>query len=362
MDKKPRILFCINDLKVGGAEKVFIKDANFLSQNGFLVYFSILFGQKSDQTLLGGLNIPTENIFLCQANSLFDWQGFKRLKRFVREKNISMVYSTLNEANIWSRLLKIFIPKIKVIIREANVADIKPLKFKILDFVLYPFTEKIAAVSIGVKKSLNYLPQKKIIVLENAVDIPERQAELKSEIKSPNLIFVGSLTKKKNISFLIEALKIFKEKGNNFQLKIIGEGDERREIEKLIEEYKLKDKILLLGRLSSEEVKRHYLQSDIFVLPSKYEGSPNVLLEALSFGLPIITSNFLGVEGIIKDKETGLVIPLGNPQKLAEAINFYVNNLEERSRIAQNGFEMVKEKYSTEKHATNLIKILGLKI
>ena len=357
------ILFCINKLGVGGAERVFIKDANALSIMGQQVFFCILFGEKKDQTLLSDLKLSSENIFYAEAKNLFDFNALSRVSNFTKSKNIKTVYSTLNEANIFSRFLKTWNSKLEIIIREANISDPKPIKFKFLDVVLNLFVKKIVCVSEEVRTSLlEYQPfyKSKMEVLPNGVEIPLIWKDYSLTNSPIKILNVGSLTSKKGHKYLIEACSIVqKENPNSFILDLVGDGAERENLENLVKEKKLSDKITFSGQISPELVKEKYLSSDIFVLSSLWEGSPNVLLEAMAHGLVCISTRVSGALGMIEDGVSGFLVVKGDSQNLANKMLDVIKNKQNFKTISTNARRQIEQNFAYPIYIKRLENILN---
>ncbi len=368
--QKNKILFLINKLGTGGAENVFLKDANHLTNLGYDVYFSLVFGDPEEQPLLSKLNVPKEKILFCEAKNLFDLKALYRLVQFIKKNNINVLYSTLNEANIFSRLSAFWRHGARVIIREANVADPKPLKFKFLDLVLNIFVKKIVCVSEEVKDSLLkylWLYRRKMVVLPNGVDIPVKQKDysymnMAKEIKEPvRFLNVGSLTIKKGHKILIEACALVqKEAPDCFSLDIIGDGVERENLEKLIKDINLEDKVKLLGKQDKEKVGEHYLNSDVFLLSSLWEGSPNVLLEAMSYGLVCISTRVSGALDMIEDGVSGHLVPKGDSKALVEKMLEVIKDQENFQTIGNNARKKMIEEYAFPIYIKRLENVLSL--
>lgn len=160
---------------------------------------------------------------------------------------------------------------------------------------------------------------------------------------------VGRLTWEKSYPDLIEACRILKSKNLIFQCIIVGDGDERQNLEKLIKQYSLEKEIKLAGLVLQEEIQNYYNKAHLFVLSSITEGIPVVLMEAMSKELPVVATNITGVPELVKHKETGILVPASQPTLFAEAIEFFINNqivgkemgLKGRQKIEQS-FHIVK--------------------
>ncbi|HDN83241.1 MAG TPA: glycosyltransferase, partial [Candidatus Altiarchaeales archaeon] len=117
------------------------------------------------------------------------------------------------------------------------------------------------------------------------------------------------------------------------------------------------------GKVSNEELRRCYQNCDVFVLPAcidsrgDTEGLGVVLLEAMSYKKPVIASNVGGIVDIVKDGETGLLVPEKNSQKLAEAIHTVLKNDELASRLGKQGYEFVSRNFNWARITDQLIEI-----
>ncbi|MFA6427550.1 MAG: glycosyltransferase [Candidatus Magasanikbacteria bacterium] len=146
---------------------------------------------------------------------------------------------------------------------------------------------------------------------------------------------IANLYPSKGIDVLIEAAKIINIQYpiSNIQFVVIGEGSERKKLESLIANYKLQN-IHLIG--SVENAAQYLKAFDIFVLPSRKEGLPYTLLEAMSAGLPIIASDVGGISSLIDNKINGLIIPHGQPEKLTKMIVSLSCNTKLREEIKKH--------------------------
>lgn len=359
---KPKILFLINSLGIGGAERVFVREINSLTLKGFKdIYISTIFKTK-DLNIENDLILDKDKFLKLNSTSLFSLNTFFKLVSFIKKNKIKIIYSTLNEANIWARTLKLFVPNLRIFIREANVADFKPVKFKILDIFLNLFVFKIVAVSNQVKKTLcDYMPfyKNKILVIPNGVELPFFQKEYKNT-PPLKILNVGSLTLKKGQKFLIEAvIKILNKRPNSIILNIYGEGQEFDNLNDKINDFK--DNIKINKPVSKEELNKIYLDSDIFILSSLWEGSPNVLLEAMSFGICSVSTIVSGAEDIIIDKNSGILIDKNSSEAIENAIIELIDNKEKLSFYGQNARKMINDNFSFDIHIEKIINLFDLK-
>jgi len=149
----------------------------------------------------------------------------------------------------------------------------------------------------------------------------------------------------------------------NYNLKflVVGEGRERKKLEKLIKKYYLEDDFFLAGAIPNAY---KYLKAfDIFVLPSVKEGFPWTILEAMVAEIPIIATKVGGVPEILEDSSTGsgqagIIVEPKNPKQLAEAIQKLIENPDLRKKFSQKAKRRVKEKFSLDKMVNKIEKLL----
>ena len=188
---------------------------------------------------------------------------------------------------------------------------------------LYKYADAVVSNSKSAKKDLSKLCNTRIINITPPSLIKFRKKNI-IRIKKKNIILnVGSLVKGKGVDTIIKAFKNVKL--NNISLKIIGEGEERSNLTKLINRLKLQKKIHLIGWVKN--VNKYYLESNLFVHASHQEGFPNSIVEAINFNLPVIASNCKGgTKEILINGKGGDLFPVNDDEILAKKINSYFKN------------------------------------
>lgn len=145
------------------------------------------------------------------------------------------------------------------------------------------------------------------------------ETDLQSELDVKSFISVGRLSPQKNYESLIVAWAKVQQKHPDWEMNIWGDGELQSFLEKMIEKYHVERTFHLCGRTNN--VDREYLKSSAFVMSSRYEGFPMVLLEASSFGLPLLSYDcYCGPKDIINDGENGYLVPFGDEDKLADCM------------------------------------------
>jgi glycosyltransferase involved in cell wall biosynthesis len=168
------------------------------------------------------------------------------------------------------------------------------------------------------------LPKSKQIYVPLGV----KKAALKDKIPTKqsdvlNLLYVGTIEKRKGLLYLVESLKLLSNKTKTCKCHIVGkvvEEDYKAEIDKKIVEYQLTDNVIFHGRLSNQDLDAIYSNSDIFVFPSMLEGYGMVLLEAMSYSLPIVAFDNSAMPYTVKTGKTGILVENKNVEHFAAAI------------------------------------------
>lgn len=203
---------------------------------------------------------------------------------------------------------------------------------------------RIRSIIFQSKKAKEYFDlriQKKSIVIYNAVNVDKTNLINDSKIEN-RIISVGRLHKQKNQQLLIKAFNIVHNKYPNYYLDIFGEGKLKGELQKLIDDFELSDFVFLKG--TSNEIHKEMYSSSMFVLSSDYEGMPNALIEAMALGIPCITTNYKpgSASEIIDDGVSGIIVPMGSPEKLADAIIILIENADLKRKFSINGQKKIQ--------------------
>lgn len=201
----------------------------------------------------------------------------------------------------------------------------------------------------NVNKNIAYIP--------NGVNVKMFDKVKAKKFKSPTLIFVGRLHPQKNLKTLISAIDIVKKKIPKINLIIIGKGQLKNKLIKLVKSKNLQKNVKFLGERSNNDLIRLYKSSHIFILPSIYEGQPISLLEAWAAKLPVIVSKTGDCQFLVKENENGYLInDPTNANDITKWIDKALNN-RNLSNLGENGYKLVKNQYSWEKSALLTFKV-----
>jgi glycosyltransferase involved in cell wall biosynthesis len=354
MSTSKHITCVINDFTIGGAQKLFIQLANRFVADGYTVDFISLVILPGKADLLHEVSEKVQ-VTRLQFSGTFDVRGWWQLLQLLM-KNRGIVLSTLFLANLTTRILKIFHWR-EVIVVEQNTYDNKKRLFVFLDWLLAYVTKVIICTSQSVAvftQKQERISAKKFLVIHSGVDIkglqagilPHDKENLRKEfdIALDTIWFlnVARLAEQKSQDKLIQGFHIFlqtkpADERGMYKLVIVGEGKERRDLEKLIHALSLQDVVTLAG--VRKDVARFYNAADYFVSSSRIEGFSIVHAEAMAFGLPIVTTRTAGPDVMVADGENGFFVDY-TAESLAEGLEKIVSG--DHDAFSRSSLERVK--------------------
>ncbi len=182
------------------------------------------------------------------------------------------------------------------------------------------------------------------IVIPKNIDAFYSFSREKNQTKETNFLFIGRMTKQKNLDFLVKILRSFENTENIF-FRIIGDGKLRQDFIKEIDDLIQKGKVIYHDKLSRNQIIEEYKKSDVFILTSLYEGFARVFLEASAIGLPIITTKVSGVDNMMKDGINGYVVNQGDLKLFTERITVLHENHDLIFDLGSKNKAIFKEKF-----------------
>lgn len=179
--------------------------------------------------------------------------------------------------------------------------------------------------------------------------------------KAKKLVYVGRLSAEKGLPILFNSLVILKEHQYDFELNLLGDGNDRQYLEDLAEEKGISQQVKFSGFVDQETIAKTLRESDIFVLPSFAEGIPVALMEAMAIGIPVIATYVGGITELVIDHQTGQMVSPSDPVTLAEAIARYIDHPEWCQTIAKSAREKVETDFNIENQIDKLAKLFSEK-
>jgi glycosyltransferase involved in cell wall biosynthesis len=181
-----------------------------------------------------------------------------------------------------------------------------------------------------------------------------------------NIIYVGSLYQRKGIEILIEAVAEVKKSFSEIKLIVVGGGSLNylHYLKSRCQSLQIEKNVEFIGQKSATEIAQYHQRSQILVLPSEIDNSPNAVAEAMVSGVPVIATNVGGIPSMIHSGETGLLVPSNNVIELARAITFLLSNPDVRVRLSEKAQKIARQRHLPETVAEQTIqayhKILDL--
>ncbi len=295
------------------------------------------------KNLIVGLSSKELEITVC-SKAKPDSTGIRWISPvFIKWMNVNkwdVVYFPWNSAAIEN--YSVFDKSVPVVIScrgaQINIAPYNPERIAIQSGLRRTF-QKCAAVhcvsaAIRAEAEKFGLDEKKSVVITPAVDIDffyslkikERNVPLK-------IITTGSLIWRKGFEYALMAMRSLKDRRVNFKFEIIGDGSEKQRALYTIRDLKLAENTVLLGVLSPDKVREKLHAADIFLLSSLSEGISNAALEAMACGLPIVTTDCGGMREAVTDGMEGFVVPVRDPEAMAEKIQLLAKSSELRLKM-----------------------------
>jgi len=278
---------------------------------------------------------------------VYSWKAYQFSVQLTRDKKFDLVHAffTLPGGLIAYLIKRKFNLPYIVSLRGSDVPGYSE-RFSFIYKIftpLFTFIWKKSSATVANSQGLKELallsnPKQEISVIYNGIDINRFQPNEEDKPKNEFIIMPGAsrITQRKGLKYLIQAFQKVASRHPRLRLEIMGEGDEKNNLEKQVKEANLSDKISFLGRIPQEKVAKYYQRASLFVLPSLNEGMSNAMLEALASGLPLIATDTGGSKELITEKENGFIVKMKSAEDIAAKIELLFNDPELRKKMAEN--------------------------
>lgn len=357
------VLYVITDLNIGGTEKMLYETVIRLDKARYMPVVCSLkeTGYYAEQLAKNGIEVigfRTGNSLLSVLKLII---VIFKLSGVIYKRKVRIVHTYLTRANVIGRLAVLIVKlfsseKIKVISSVRVIEQEKKYHIlfeKLTSNISDRFIVNSNALKEFVVREMKF-DSAKVNVVYNGIDlsnlpvadIDKKRMELGLSHGDTAICAIGRLHKQKGMEYLIKAASLTGKMLPDISLKyiIVGDGPEKKELQKLIYELNLLNNVILAGWKT--DILEIISAIDILVLPSLWEGTPNVILEAMAYNKPVIATAVGGVPEIINDRETGILVNPGNPEELAEKIVYLVKNNQIAEGLAAKGKESVKKYFS----------------
>ncbi|RMG72474.1 MAG: glycosyltransferase [Chloroflexi bacterium] len=363
----PDVALFLPSLRGGGAERVMLRLAEGFAEYGLAVDLVLVqyIGEYTDQvpSVVRVVNLKSPRVM----NSL------PLLVKYLCQVRPRAMISAMSHVNIVAILaLKMARVNTTLVVTEHNhlTTSIKHNIYQRARFIpslmriLYPWAEHIVAISEEMKRDLQTIISTPIEVIYNPVITQDvfREARKVPTLSYfggegfPLILAAGRLTYQKDFETLIRSFSIVRRKFRA-RLVIIGEGDDRNKLESLVADLGLKNDVLLPGFIKNPYALM--AKATAFVLSSRWEGLPTVLIEALALGTPIVSTDCpSGPREVLRNGDFGLLVPVGDPQAMATAI-LTVLDAPERYGMTPEREEWVMQNFALDQAVQKYLQVMG---
>ncbi|MDR1494159.1 MAG: glycosyltransferase [Planctomycetaceae bacterium] len=372
ISEKIHIALCITELQVGGAERMLAELAIRLDRSRFVPFVCSMKPRPSEETpnllrQLENAEIPVEFLNITSPFSLFC--GLRRLRGIFRERKPHICQSFLFHANLLTRFaawnpLKSFAKLQKEqttthILSGIRVAEKEKTWRLRLDRWTRQLVEKYVCVSSDVagftERNVGISPEK-IVVIPNGVDVETYQTQKKADLtacgcldQTKKIIVIGRLHPQKGIDWLLQTTDVWLSARNDCELLLVGDGPKRAALERIASEKTYRRRIHFLGY--RQDIPQLLAASDLLLLPSRWEGMPNVVLQAMASGLPVVATEVEGIDELIPQKSPQ-TCPFGNTALFAERILQILDNPELGAKLGAQNQERIRRHFDVQKMVT----------
>ncbi len=362
-----KILQLVTKRQYRGAEVFAATLSDGLIRKGLSIVFAGLYSPPQKALSVNG----ALNIDLNGSKGFLSRSLLKKVIACIQEHQPDIIQANGSDTLKYAVIARMFCRrKPPVIYRNISVVStwvgsnpIKKFFYQQL-FSRVDFVTSVGNESISDLRSFFGYPESKTRVIRRGIPLEmynrtEARADILSKLNLQEtdriVIHAGNYSKEKNHEFLLDVFKLIKERNTDVKLLLLGDGDLYQHISNKIRDQHLGDTVIQLGFQS--DVARYLAAADLFVLCSKIEGVPGVILEAGAQGVPSISSDVGGVREVIRNNETGLTIRDFDPAKYADAI---LSLLDDRSALVEMGKRarhFVETNFNAEKNVESFIQL-----
>lgn len=311
-----KVCFLINSLLTGGAERTVCYLANEYVRQGIPVDI-VIYGDRGIYPLDDRVNLfvlakKKKNNIFSKVNTLV--KRIKDFKKYEKENAPDVIFCMLYPALIYT----LFSKKPIILSERSNPNNFSFRK----RCIIKSFFKKADGLVFQTRRAQSCYSKKltnKSVVIPNAVGNPDAYNIKYDGIRRKAIVAIGSLKKEKDYNTLIDAFNIVHNKHSEYCLEIYGKGALKDELEQKVSSLNLKEVVIFKG--VKNDVLNHVKDASCYVLSSISEGMPNSLMEAMAIGLPCVSTDCTyGPAELINNNENGILVPIKNPNLMADAI------------------------------------------
>ncbi len=358
IESKKKIIYVITGTGVGGAEKMLYHTIKGLDPACYSVRLCSLKKKGVYANMLETEGVNVYSLDMKDEDTLSGWFDSLRVLMllalyFLKEKPV-IVHSFLFRANIIARIAA-FLTGVPVVICSVRVMGGEKPYSRFIERATAFMADHYVAVSEQVKAHVHRstgIAERKISTIYNGIAVAKGDIRDHGELRSRNglnaddrlVMTAGRLHRQKGFDCLIQAMAVVHTACPRVKLLILGEGEEENNLKKLARSLELTDRIQFLGLRPDVDRLLHCI--DLFVLPSRWEGLPNAVLEAMAAGKPVVATEVGGIPELVVRGVTGMIVPPQDVHALAEAIKALLSDEPRALSMGAAGRERVQRHFS----------------
>jgi glycosyltransferase involved in cell wall biosynthesis len=356
-----KVCYVITKLELGGAQKVALYIAKNIDKNVFNSFIISGFGGLLDDDVRKNLKFYQLRNFVRQISPIKDIKTFIDIYLILKKEKPDIVHTHSSKAGIIGRLVA-KLAGVKTIVHtihgygfnETQNCFIKRLYIFLEKFCALFSNKLIVVTKEDIKKGLHYKISKenKFILIRAGVDTSSYKnfisgKKFKESIRlnenTKIVITIGPFKPQKNLKDFINVANEVTKSIKDVVFIIVGDGEQRKDLESLIKKFNLVTKVILLGWRA--DIANILTSSDIFVLTSLWEGLPCSILEAMCCAKPIVTNAIDGIKEIVLDNKTGFLMEPNNYKQMAEKVKYLLLNENISKAMGENGCNLIQEEF-----------------
>lgn len=260
---------------------------------------------------------------------------FSNLRAELRRSRPECVVSFVDQVNVVTGLASIG-QRFRLVMAERTDPAMVPIgrMWRTLRDWSYRLADTLVFQTDAATQSISSAVRRRVVVIPNPVVLPEAAARVEESAAPRQILAVGRLAPEKGFDLLIQAFAELHRRFSGWELTILGDGPKRPELEASIAALGLEGRVHLPGAIA--DVDRYYRTADVFVLPSRFEGFPNALCEAMSWGLPVVATDcHSGPREITRDGKDGVLVPVDDLAAIVGALERLMSDERERRRLGR---------------------------
>lgn len=250
-----------------------------------------------------------------------------------------------------------------VSLRGGDVPGFRPYDFWLYHRIAEPLlhviwrrASSIVANSAGLRDlARRFDSNVDIAIVSNGVDV-HRYADTERKWSPARVLSVGRIVHQKGLDLAIRALSELQDL--EWSWRVAGDGPQLSALENAVRERNIDGRVQFVGWQSTDQLRKEYADSNLFLFPSRHEGMPNAVLEAMASGLPVIATRIAGNEELVVDGQTGILVPVEDASALREALRDLLADDHERARMGSAARARVEQDYGWQRAATEYQSIL----